>query len=177
MPVIDWEPMETVFYLSSAIALVSTAMVISRIHAMHAALYLIVSLLAAAVVMFSVGAPFTGALEIIVYAGAIMVLMVFVIMLLNVNREKKNPERKWLRPTAWLGPGMLSFLLLGLLGLLLTEKHSGNVGQGEVEVKQVAASIFGIYLIGVELASMLLMAGVVGAFHLGLKKREPISTE
>ena len=74
-----------VFYISGAVALAATLMVVTRTNAVHAALYLLVSLLAVALVFFSLGAPFVAALEIVVYAGAIMVLFVFVIMMLNIG--------------------------------------------------------------------------------------------
>ena len=79
--------MNTVFYISAAVALASTVMVITRRKAVHALLYLIVSLLAVAVVFYALGAPFVAALEVLIYAGAIMVLFVFVIMLLNLGPE------------------------------------------------------------------------------------------
>jgi ferredoxin len=82
-------------------------------------LYLIVSLLAVAMVFFSLGAPFAGILEVIVYAGAIMVLFVFVVMLLNLGKATADQERRWLRPRTWIGPGLLSLALLGELARVL----------------------------------------------------------
>ena len=78
----------------------------------HALLYLIVSLLSIAGVFFSMGAYFAGALEIIVYAGAIMVLFVFVVMMLNPGKTQQDQEREWLKPSLWIGPGIVSLLLL-----------------------------------------------------------------
>ena len=80
----------SVFYISAAIAIVSTFLAISRMNAIHALLNLIVSLLAVAVIFFTLGAPFVAALEVIVYAGAIMVVFVFVVMMLNAG-EKPPP--------------------------------------------------------------------------------------
>ena len=71
--------MNLLFYLSALVAVISTFMVVTRKSAVHALLYLIVSLLAVALIFFSLGAPFVAALEVIIYAGAIMVLFVFVI--------------------------------------------------------------------------------------------------
>ena len=78
--------MEATFYLSGAVAVAATLMVITRASAVHALLYLIVSLLAVAIVFFVLGAPFVAALEVIIYAGAVMVLFVFVIMMLNLGK-------------------------------------------------------------------------------------------
>ena len=71
--------MEFAFYFAAGIAVMSTLRVVSSSNPVHALLYLIISLLAVSMVFFSLGAPFAGALEIIVYAGAIMVLFVFVV--------------------------------------------------------------------------------------------------
>ena len=81
--------MEATFYLSAAVAVAATLMVVTRASAVHALLYLIVSLLAVAVVFFVLGAPFVAALEVIIYAGAVMVLFVFVIMMLNPVRPRR----------------------------------------------------------------------------------------
>ena len=77
--------MNLVFYISALVAVIATTMVITRLNAVHALLYLIVSLLSVALIFFVLGAPFVAALEVIVYAGAIMVLFVFVIMMLNLG--------------------------------------------------------------------------------------------
>ncbi len=73
------------FYLAAAIALIASVRVITNANPVHALLYLVVSLLAVAMIFFALGAPFAAALEMIVYAGAIMVLFVFVVMILNLG--------------------------------------------------------------------------------------------
>ena len=71
--------LETIlFYISAAVALAATILAMTRTNAIHALIYLIVSLLAIAVIFFLIGAPFAAALEVVIYAGAIMVLFVFV---------------------------------------------------------------------------------------------------
>ena len=75
----------TLFYVAATVALVATVLAMTRTNAIHALIYLIVSLLAVAVIFFLIGAPFAAALEIVIYAGAIMVLFVFVIMMLNLG--------------------------------------------------------------------------------------------
>ena len=79
---------------------------------MHALLYLIVSLLAVAVDFFLLGAPFVAALEVIIYAGAIMVLFVFVIMTLNVGAPGTEPAGRRSAGRAWIGPVVLASVLL-----------------------------------------------------------------
>jgi len=83
--------MEFAFYIAAAVAVISTVMAITRLVAVHALLYLIVSLLAVAVVFYTMGAPLVAALEVIIYAGAIVVLFVFVVMMLNVNGSQEGP--------------------------------------------------------------------------------------
>ena len=86
--------MEVLFYIASLVALSATGLALSRSNAVHALIYLIVSLLAVAVVFFLLGAPFAAALEILIYAGAIMVLFVFVIMMLNLGEAGDARERQ-----------------------------------------------------------------------------------
>lgn len=159
--------MTTLFYLAGALAVVATLLAITRRHAVHALLYLIVSLIAVAVDFFTLGAPFVAALEVMIYAGAIMVLFVFVVMMLNLAEHAMEVERGWLKPRNWLGPALLALVLLGELVYCTAASRSALFPTRSVGPKQVGMALFGNYWIGVELASLLLMAGLVGAFHLG----------
>lgn len=159
--------METPFYIAAAIAIVATAFAITRREAVHGLLYLIVSLLAVALIFFILGAPFAAALEIIIYAGAIMVLFVFVVMLLNLGPAAVAQEARWLGFGVWLGPTLLAALLLAELLWVLAGGGLTSTAAGTVDAESVGIALFGPYLIGVELASMLLLAGLVGAYHLG----------
>ena len=161
----------TLFYLASAVALVATILAMTRANAIHALIYLIVSLLAVAVIFFIIGAPFAAALEIVIYAGAIMVLFVFVIMMLNLGEEGDARERQWLQPRIWSGPAALSLVLLGEL-LYLMSTITGPASIGVVSAKTVGMALFGPYVLAVELASMLLLAGLVGSYHLGRRALE-----
>src|SRR5512133_453717 len=111
--------MNIVFYLSAIVAIIATLLVITRTNAMHALLYLIVSLLAVALMFFTLGAPFVAALEVIVYAGAIMVLFIFAIMLLNQGAQSVILERQWLQASSWAGPSVLALVLLGEVGYVV----------------------------------------------------------
>ena len=79
---------------------------------MHALLYLVVSLLAVAVVFYTMGAPLVAALEVIIYAGAIMVLFVFVVMMLNLGKRAVESERRLMQGNIWIGPAALSAVLI-----------------------------------------------------------------
>jgi NADH-quinone oxidoreductase subunit J len=161
--------MNAVFYISAAIAIFATVMVITRASAVHALLYFVVSLLAVALVFYVLGAPFAAALEVIVYAGAIVVLFVFVVMMLNLGKESTEQERAWLAPNAWVGPAVLSIILAAELVYVLSVGSSieQSAPGAPVGPKEVGARLFGQYLLAVEFASILLLAGLVGAYHLG----------
>lgn len=164
--------MELLFYISSVIAILATIMVITRHHPIHALLYLVVSFLAIAMIFVAIGAPFVGVLEVIIYAGAIMVLFIFVVMMLNLDKVTSEQEKQWLKPNVWIGPSMLSVLLLGEMIYLLFQTGQPVNDLHIIEPKQVSLSLFGKYVIAVELIGFLLMAGIVGAAHIGKHKKK-----
>jgi NADH-quinone oxidoreductase subunit J len=155
--------MNAAFALSALVAVASTAMVITRRNAVHALLYLVVSLLAVAVIMFLLGAAFVAALEVIIYAGAIMVLFVFAIMLIGPASTAVNPR-------AWIGPSLLGLVLLAELAWVLVRGPGAGQPAVEVSPKAVGMALFGPYLLGAEMAAFLLLAGLVGAYHLGKRR-------
>jgi NADH-quinone oxidoreductase subunit J len=164
--------MQAAFYIAGAIAVLSTLLMITRLNAVHALLYLVVSLLSVAVVFYTLGAPFVAALEVIVYAGAIMVLFVFVVMLLNLGDRATALERSWLTPGMWIGPTALVVALAVELAWLFGRSASGAAFETVVGPKEVGLALYGPYLIGVELASMLLLGGLIAAYHLGRRAPE-----
>lgn len=157
---------DLVFFASAAVAVFCTVMTVTSLNPVHALLYLIVSLLAVAMVFFTLGAPFAALLEVIVYAGAVMVLFVFVVMMLNLGDAVVEQERRWLTPRIWIGPATLSLLLLAELVALLGSGPLHAVAP-EVTAKAVGIAMYGPYLLAVELASMLLLGALVSAYHLG----------
>ena len=163
--------MEYMFLVAGTIAIVATLRVVSAMHPVHALLYLIVSLLAVALVFFTLGAPFAAALEVIIYAGAIMVLFVFVMMLLNLGPQTVEQERRWLTPRIWVGPLVLTIVLLAEVIYALASRGTATTGL-VVDPLQIGIELFGRYAIAVELASMLLLAGLIGAYHLGRRQPE-----
>ncbi|MBM4327209.1 MAG: NADH-quinone oxidoreductase subunit J [Deltaproteobacteria bacterium] len=165
--------MNAVFYISSLVAVIATALVVTRVNVVHALLYLIVSLLAVALIFFVLGAPFVAALEVLIYAGAIMVLFVFVIMMLNLGARGERRQKALLNPSIWIGPGILAIVLLGELVYVLIGQELPPTSGSEVSPKQVSLALFGPYALGVELASVLLLAGLVGAYHLGRRVAPP----
>src|SRR6185436_18642434 len=117
----------------------------------HALLYLVVSFLAVAVIFYVLGAPFIAALEVIVYAGAIVVLIIFVIMMLNLKQESVEQEEKWLTKNVWIGPAILCSILLAEIIYIVTTSEATVIHENSVEANAVGKSLYGPYVIGVEL--------------------------
>jgi len=163
--------MNLVFYIAAAVAILSSVLVVARANIVHSLLNLVVSLLAVSLIFYVLGAPFVAALEVIVYAGAIMVLFIFVIMLLAVGPASVAEEKSWLGRGVFWAPALMSLALISLLSYVLhTDATRLPVGPG-IPPKELSLSLFGPYLPAVELASMLLLAGLIGAYHLG--RRNP----
>jgi len=160
--------MSVLFYGSAIIAVLATLLVITRTNIVHALLYFIVSLLAIAVIFYTLGAPFAAALEIIVYAGAIMVMFLFVVMMLNLGQVTQDQEKTWLTPSVWIGPSIMAVPLLGAV-IYAINLNQEQMAHTVVGGKEIGVALFGPYVLAVELASMLLLAGLVGAYHLARK--------
>ena len=164
--------MAILFYISTFIAIVSTILAITRYHPVHALLYLVVSFLAAAMIFLSLGTPFIAVLEVIVYAGAIIVLFIFVVMMLNLGKDTALQEKNWLRPKVWVGPSLLVFVLLIEMIALLLDTPNSSMNIAVVDPRKVSLTLFGEYIIALELVGFLLMAGIVGAAHIGKQKKK-----
>jgi NADH-quinone oxidoreductase subunit J len=164
--------MMTAFYISAALALLSSVLAITRANAIHALLYVIVSLLSVATIFFLLGAPFAAALEVIIYAGAIMVLFVFVVMMISSGPNANAREREWMSIRIWTGPSVLALVLLVELIYIISVSQTLTIGNQIVGPKEVGLSLLGPYVMGIELSSLLLMAGLVGAYHLGKREKK-----
>jgi NADH-quinone oxidoreductase subunit J len=164
--------MGTLFYISSAVAILATVMVITRHQPIHALLYLVVSFLAVSLIFLSIGAPFVAVLEVILYTGAIIVLLIFVVMMLNLGKETAWQEKQWLRPKVWVGPSILCLVLLAELVFEMTRSTPVSMNVNAVEIKAVSLSLYREYVIALELAGFLLMAGIVGAAHIAKHKKK-----
>ena len=160
------------FYLLAIVAILASLRVITRTNPVHALLNMIVTLLALSGIFFALGAPFAGALEIIVYAGAIMVLFVFVVMMLNLGTQSTLEEESWLTSSAWAVPAGLAFIVGLTLFSLIGMKYGSEgmmpafIGVEPVTPKMIGAKLFTEYLLLVEIAGFLLLAGLVAAYHL-----------
>lgn len=154
------------FYLNAALMILTALMAMTQKNAVHALLYFILSVFSLGIAFYLLQAPLAAALEVMVYAGAIMVLFVFVVMLLNIFKQKDN-EPGFLKN---YGMPISLALLLGALFLGATSLSEERKSiEGAISVKDVAISLFTDYGIFVELGSLILLAGLVGSFHLGKK--------
>ncbi len=165
------------FYIAAAIAIITTLLVITRKNAVQALLYLAVSLISVAVIFYDLGATFIAALEVIIYAGSIIVLFIFVVMMLNLGQRATIAEGRLLHPRMWIGPTILAAILIGEVAYLLAHGNTASAFVQPISPKQVGLLLYGPYLIGVELSSMLLMAALVGAYHLGWHKQPKPETQ
>jgi NADH-quinone oxidoreductase subunit J len=160
---------EVIFYLTTAIAVIAAGAILVVRHPVHAALYLIISLLALALLFFLLGAPLLAALQVMLYAGAIMVLFLFLIMVMNLRPERGRPLPL---PSGWGWPAFLALFLWLELLLLLSRSPSEVVSSTtEVEPKAVGSALFGPYLVVVEAAAVLLLAALVATLYLSRKER------
>lgn len=161
------------FFVAAVVAILASVMVITRRNAVHALLYLIVSFFSIGLIFFLLGAPFIAALEVIVYAGAIMVLFLFVMMMLNVGKASEQQEAAWFDIRDWIGPLILTGILLGELIYVLSVNPAAILQGTVVQPKDLGRVLFSQYFLAVEFASMILLSGLVGAFHLGRRREKP----
>jgi len=159
-------PLQGMFYLAALLAVVASIKVISGKNSVHALLYLVVSLLAVAVCFYLMGAPFAAGLEVIVYAGAILVLFVFAIMMFGLGQDEMLHAPKISSLRLWLGPVIIATtLLIQLLFVIDDSEMQTKLTSMVIDAKQVGISLYGPYLLAVEIASFLLLAGLIAGYH------------
>lgn len=156
------------FILFGAIAVCGAIMVVTRVHPMASALYLILTLFAVAALFVLRQAHFLAAVQVIVYAGAVVVLFVFVIMLINVPEGRLPVERA----TTMRVLGVLAAGFFILESAVLARRYSMPTGPAaEVgTVEAVGRALFTDYLLAFEITSVLLLAAVIGAIALAKRK-------
>lgn len=165
------------FWFAGVVAVGASALAVSRRKPVHGLLWLILSLLAMAVLLFMLGAPFAAALEVVLYAGAIMVLFLFVVMMLNLGRETEETEASWMPVGAWIGPGLLAFGLGGCVVAVVVGGGAGLTSGTMIGPRAVGIALYGPYVIATELASLLLLAGLVAGYHLGHRTKRRTEEE
>jgi len=162
-----------IFYVCAIAALGGAAGVVLNVrNTVSAALSLLIVMLALAVLFVQLHAEFIGVLQVMVYAGAIVVLFLFVIMLLNL-RGGPLGSREYPALVKWLGGGLIAISALKLASILGGGRQIfGSPPEGFGEVRSLAEMLYGDYLIAVEISGVLLLAGIVGALVLAKKEAE-----
>ncbi|OGR30764.1 MAG: NADH-ubiquinone/plastoquinone oxidoreductase subunit 6 [Desulfobacca sp. RBG_16_60_12] len=154
------------FYVLGAVIVAATALAITRPNVMHAIVCLALSFVATALLFYLLGAPFLAVLEVVIYAGAIMVLFLFIVMMLETKPDEKilGPSRRQWLPVLALGGVCLIVMVVFLL--------LAAGGPGPLPLVTAAPLAFGRFLfqkywLAVEIASFLLFVALVGALYLG----------
>ncbi|MFI5149840.1 MAG: NADH-quinone oxidoreductase subunit J [Bacteroidia bacterium] len=159
-----------VFYFLSVLIIFSSLMVVFSKNPVHSVLYLIVTFFGIAGHYFLLNAQFLAAVHIIVYAGAIMVLFLYVIMMLNLNKEAEPHKPVWVKFAAVIAGGLLMITLVGSLRGAETMMKVTPENQQIGLVENLGQALFGPFLLPFEISSVLFLAAMVGAVMLGKKE-------
>lgn len=153
------------FYLLAVVILAATLIAVTRRNLVHAVVYLVISFFGSALLFYLFGAPILAALEVIIYAGAIMVLFLFIIMMLRAGQLQENmfPLSQWLPAAAMAG----IFIFVGAV-LVYTDPSSREVLVSAVATPRAFGRyVFQNHWLAIELVSLLLLIALVGALYLG----------
>jgi NADH-quinone oxidoreductase subunit J len=170
---------EVLFFIAGAVTLLSAALTVSSTNAVHALLYLVVTMLAIALIFFLLGSSFAAALQIIVYAGAVMVLFVFVTMMLHQGEKSLQSERQLYHLPSSFGPFMLCGVLLAeLIYILNTFDHHnilnltshGDFKVVPISVKTLGTALYGPYQLLVVIAALMLLSALISAIHIARRQ-------
>jgi NADH-quinone oxidoreductase subunit J len=159
--------MNIILFAAATIAVLSGIIAVTRSHIIHAVLFLDVSFFSLAIVIYALGAPLAAILEVITYAGAIMVVFMYAIMLLNPGRSSMKRERRWQPLVSWIAPAAIGALVLVEIAYAIYTGEHGRLAVAPIGPAQVGERLFRYYLPAVEMASVLLLAALVAACYLG----------
>jgi len=154
------------FYILGFIMLAATLLCITRRNPVHAVIYLVAGFFALALMFYLLGAPLVAAWQIIVYAGAIMVLFLFIIMMLGLAPQETPEGPGWRR---WGPLVLLSASLMACTVLLIMQDPAAGkeIGDFYLAPQAVGESLFGRYVLAVEMVSFQLLFATIGAYLLG----------
>ena len=158
------------FYFLSFLAILCGLMVVLEKNPIHSVLYLVITFFAIAGHYILLNAQFLAAVHIIVYAGAIMVLFLFVIMLLNLNKETEPHKSIAWKFAAVIAAGILLIVLVGAMRQTNALPAPSTVNANMGLVKNLGKVLFTDFLLPFEIASILFLAAMVGAVMLGKKE-------
>jgi NADH-quinone oxidoreductase subunit J len=161
--------METyLFYILAVVTVIGTILAITEKHPVHAIVYLVTSFFSLATIFFLLAAPLIAMFEVIIYAGAVMVLFMFVIMMLDLGHpdDAKLPALR-----RWFLPSLLGGIILISIGVLAAGHFTSPESAHVVTVTEFAVTLFRKYGVALEIISMQLLFAVVGALYLGRRRK------
>jgi NADH-quinone oxidoreductase subunit J len=169
-----------IFLLFAALALGSALVVVLHRNPIYSTISLVVTLISIAVLFVLLGAPFIAALQVLIYTGAIVVLFLFVVMLLNIGREEIAAERGLFTKAVAAGG---AFLFLLMTAAALSQASSGaalaELTPEFVSLRVLAGELFGRYLLTFELVGLLLLVAVIAATVLAARAQpgQPLAAD
>jgi NADH-quinone oxidoreductase subunit J len=165
---------QVLFWIFGTVGIVSAIVMVAKRNPVHSALFLVVVLFCVAGIYLLLGAEFLAAIQVIVYAGAIMVLFLFVIMLINVEQEARRGGggRLLLKACGMVVTGILLLVLVTAGGFKAMEGYGARGQEAEAvsNTGQIAEALFTEYVLPFEVTSILLLAAIVGAIVLARKR-------
>jgi NADH-quinone oxidoreductase subunit J len=162
-----------IFYILAAIAIAASIMVVTRKNAVGAALFLVVTMSAFAGLFIQLGSMFVAVLQIIVYAGAVMVLFLFVIMLLDLRKDEFGFDSRVFQRIVGAALGVILLVLLVRIAASYLPYHSARPVDIEMgNAATMSKKLFLQYLYPFEITSVLLLAAIIGAVVLAKKREE-----
>ncbi len=164
-----------VFYVFSALLILASILVISVKNPVHAALFLVLAFFSAAALWMLLKAEFLAIALVLVYVGAVMVLFLFVVMMLDINVEEMRKQFRSYLPVGLLVGAAVAVEMLLLAGLAFSKQSAGSQTQGIVldgsNTKALGVELFTRYIYAVEIAGVLLLVAIVAAIALTLRER------
>lgn len=160
---------QIIFFLVAFVAVASAVYFVFARNPMYSILSLIVTMFSIAGLYVLLNAQFLGIVQIIVYSGAIMVLFLYILMMLNLNKGDEGKKNTILK---FVGVFTVGILLIGMLGAykgLTLQNVAGNVDSSVGLTKNLGKLLFNEYVLPFEVASVLILAGIVGATLIGKK--------
>lgn len=157
------------FYVLGAVILAATAMALTRRTLMHGVIYLVNAFVATGLLFYLLGAPLLAAFEVIIYAGAIMVLFLFIVMFM----QPKDGAQEGLSPHQWIFPAVLAVsIVISGAALILSGPGAGKpMAMATASPRELGRFVFDRYWLAVEVVSFLLFIGLAGAYYLGRDAR------
>lgn len=162
---------QILFWFLSVVALFSALMVITSKNPVHSVLWLVATFFAISGHYILLNAQFLAIVNIIVYAGAIMVLFLFVIMFINFNKESEPRKHRWLKMVGAIGGGCFMLVLVAALKDSDIKQQAALVNGGNIGlIKYLGKELFSTYVVPFEISSVLFLSAMVGAVVIGKKE-------